>query len=43
MELVGYVAAAAVVVFGVFVVRRLLRSWREVSRDDPSNRDHRSP
>ena len=28
MEALGYVVAAAIVVFGVFVVRHLIRSWR---------------
>lgn len=35
MELIGYVIAAAVVAFGVYVVRRLILSWRRAYRPGP--------
>ncbi|HET6715301.1 MAG TPA: hypothetical protein VFI59_16525 [Actinomycetota bacterium] len=34
MELVSYAVAAAVVAFGIFVVRRLILSWRRTFRPD---------
>jgi hypothetical protein len=34
VELVGYIVAAAVAVFGIFVVRRLILSWRRTFRPD---------
>jgi hypothetical protein len=35
---IGYLVAATVVAFGVFVVWRLIRSWRQTYRDrDPGS------
>ncbi|MGZ8629528.1 MAG: hypothetical protein ACXWZF_00970 [Actinomycetota bacterium] len=31
---VGYLIAAAVIVFGVYVIYRVIRSWRSTYRDD---------
>jgi hypothetical protein len=37
VELVGYVVAAAVVAFGLYVVRRLILSWRRTYRTGPDH------
>jgi len=34
VEFIGYVGAAVVVVFGIYVVRRLFLSWRRTYRTD---------
>ncbi|MGZ8580016.1 MAG: hypothetical protein ACXWW9_01870 [Actinomycetota bacterium] len=39
MEFVGYVAAAAVVVFGIYVLRRLILSWRHTYRGEADDED----
>jgi hypothetical protein len=39
VESIGYVAVAAVVAFGIYVVRRLILSWRHMYR---TGADHRA-
>ncbi len=40
MEFVGYVVAAAVVVFGIYVLRRLILSWRHTYRGEGDDEEH---
>ena len=37
MELIGYLVAAVVLAFGIFVVRRLILSWRRTYRTGPDH------
>jgi hypothetical protein len=37
VDLIGYVAAVVVLAFGIFVVRRLILSWRRTFRTGPDH------
>jgi len=37
VEFIGYVVAAAVVAFGIYVVRRLILSWRRTYTPGPDH------
>jgi hypothetical protein len=37
VEFIGYVVAAVVIAFGIYVVRRLILSWRRTYRTGPDH------